>query len=227
MTIIPVVATLTEVIEVDVDGVVHTEGAGVVLSKDAIARIQIDPVTIRMDLTDITVKIPLNALKRLIDGTDRTVLGFECLETTNDNVGDAYAKAYDRMSDDDKARAESGRIVVVTTGSSTKTDKLGEVTITVPFSIESMDKNKLNNYFLNGDGVDDMGNVTYKDGYVTLTTDHFSSFLICEKLSDPPTPSSESSSVLIIAVVVAVVIIAILLAIYLIYTYRPDLIHRS
>lgn len=70
-----------------------------------------------------------------------------------------------------------------------------------------------------------MSAATYSDGYVTFTTTHFSSFLICEELGNPPAPSNSNTAMIAIAVVVVICVFLGLL--YCLYTIKPELFHKS
>lgn len=208
MTLASVKASVAQPITVDEKGVVEVKGGGVVLTKEALDKITVDTITIKTG-GDITVVISLDALKRLQSGTDKTVLAFEAFDATKDNIGGAY----DRMSDADKAKAAAGRIVTVDVGKSTATDKLGETKITIPFDIGTLDPNKLTAYFIDGDSLEKVSAATYSDGYVTFTTTHFSSFLICEELDNPPTHSKLNMAIIIIAIAVILAVILIMTAV--------------
>lgn len=79
----------------------------------------------------------------------------------------------------------AGTLLIVDVGRSTVTDGLGNVEITLPFYLGDSDPAKLTAYHIYQGEVKEMNNCVYKNGYVTFTTDHFSTFLICEGLTMP------------------------------------------
>lgn len=152
----------------------------------------------------MVVKISVDALKRLSTGTEMTMLGFDKTAATEENLSGVLVN----LTEEQKAKALAGTVVMVDVGTSTVTDSLGNVEITVPFHLGDQDQNKLKAYFINGDKLELVSSVTYSDGKATFTTTHFSEFLICEEISKAP---SEKGSNLAVALIASAAIIAFVL----------------
>lgn len=125
--------TIDEIIDKDT-GVAQVDGSGIVFTPSALDKLTVKEVTI-INGNDMTVKISVDALKRLATGTEITMLGFDNTAADDENLADVLGN----LTDEQKTMALSGTIVIADIGNSTVTDNLGNVEITLPFSIGTMD----------------------------------------------------------------------------------------
>ncbi len=199
------------------EGVGEVPGSGFIIDTSSLDALKCSSVKITNG-DRLTMEISVDALKKIC--ADK---GQVCITYGNDDphghsdLVDATAT----MAASDRAKVFAGIFVNVNVEGSGQTSDLGTVTISVPTD-GTYDVSKMVCYYFDGEKLVRQSGATLVDGKIVFTTNHFSGFVLCEKLStDHSDPGTTSIAIVVVG------IIAIVLAIVLFLLYRTGMFGKK
>ena len=179
------------------------------IAKDAVKAVMDNGSDLIVELTDATVKLDNETLKAVYAQADGDSIEIRAVKTELTNLTEAQKKALDNYD-----TAVVVELQIYSNGKYIANFNGGIATIKIPFTpAEGVSADEYTVYYVGGDGKLTAVASEYVDGYMIISTGHFSSYAIvrtAEKVADSSSASSQpreqtGSSFPVVPVVIAVV----------------------